>query len=1420
MKKALPSSTLPLLLASIFTAFLTTGILPAHQAPTPEEIKKLKEQGIYEERLAQVRAMGNDNFSPQLLVKARRKMKKAQLEAQGLTPGEVANKLKTFEKKIKGQTKALPSDLQELPTTGEPRTLTLLVDFSDQRVSTTFPGMTASSIYDNIYGNGTTVARQNPPFDSVTAFYRRASQGTLNIRGNVLGFYTFPGTQLSYASLSARPDNQTLFNMVTEALRSFDNSHDFSQYDNDGDGDIDGLNILYTGQSGAWSTFWWAYQWSFFVPSAQTTRFDGKRLATFTWQRLETRPGTNDFNPRTMIHETGHLLGLPDLYDYKPNEGLEGGVGGFDIMDGNRGNPNGFFRWVLGWIEPTIISAGAPLRQVLQASGDIDAANENKAVVIFPDIGESTFQEFFLIENRHRTGNDDGGSRLPSNGLAIWHVDGTLNSAGTNFAFDNTDRNGATAHKLVKLVQADGREDVEQFGGGQVDAGDYFRRGLSFTPTSQPSSNAYNGSTTNIRVENISADGLTMTADIGFGGAAAQADLVDLGSTFHNLSSGSVNSGSQVTLTTRVSNAGGQAAPGFRISYYLSNNTSTFSTDHFLGSVNTAGLAAGENRDVAATLTIASSLPPGSYRLGWILDADAIVAESSESNNTIGTSTPLLQVTTGGVSAPNLVVLGVGQTVTPGDTTPRPADGTDFGQGSIGNQTRRTFELRNIGTAPLSFAGGGAAIEGAEASHFQLVNALPGSIAVSATASIEIAFQPTSAGRKTATVRIQSNDPLNPSYTYTITGDAVSSADDHGGTIATATSVGLNTSTPGNIEAVADEDFFQLTVPSSGTITVSTTGSTDVFGSLYNASGAILQEDDDSGDGQNFQIEYTASAATYYLRVRGYNGIRTGAYTLQVNFEADVVRDDYGNTLATATAVSLGGNIQGTLEQPGDLDVLSFQLATPGTLVISSTGTTDTLGILFRDGQEDPIASDDDSGISLNFSISADLQAGTHYLVIGGYSATATTGSYTISSTFTPLVTEDDHGDTELTATGILANGATAGTLGVAGDLDLFSVEIPGPGLLSAYTVGSTDTYGVLSNLESDDEGPALNFEIDAILSQGGRYFIAVRGFNGAETGDYVLITHFTSQSQADDHWNGPADGFATVIQPNSTTNGLLNAAGDTDYFQLTVTTSGVLSVFSSGTTDTYGFLRSADGFGIESDDDDALGSNFFLQNSVSPGVYFVQVEGYALTATGAYTLSAVFQPDTPDDFPDTTTGASLVELETSFSGALNSAGDLDYFRFVLDERRIVTLRGTGTTDTIGVLVDGSGNELLINDDENDSNRNFFLSRELAPGTYYLRVGGYENTVGAYGVELTTESVPVEPEELRITSVVLTSARTLTLQFNTVSGQTYQVRRSSTLATPSWEPVLSNIGGNGNTVSSDIPNQPTGRWFYQVREQP
>ena len=110
------------------------------------------------------------------------------------------------------------------------------------------------------------------------------------------------------------------------------------------------------------------------------------------------------------------------------------------------------------------------------------------------------------------------------------------------------------------------------------------------------------------------------------------------------------------------------------------------------------------------------------------------------------------------------------------------------------------------------------------------------------------------------------------------------SADNHANVRSSATSVALNSDTSGVVYPSTDEDYFSFTLPTTGSVTIQTTGTTDTGGTLYDSSGTQLATDDDSGARGNFQItRQTLNAGTYYVRVGSYQ-IRAGPYTLQIRF--------------------------------------------------------------------------------------------------------------------------------------------------------------------------------------------------------------------------------------------------------------------------------------------------------------------------------------------------------------------------------------------------------------------------------------------------------------------------------------------------------------------------------------------------------
>ena len=486
----------------------------AHSLPNDEQAAELEASPDRLERIHRMSRLESYRMAPGLRQRALFKINNSRLEAAGLSPSERARALS------RGPMRAFPFIAQpELGSVGTKHTVTLLVDFPDVSAATLHPGVSADRVSANIYGSGTDIAKNSFPFESLHNYYRRASENKLDIAGDVLGWVRLAKNRSKYEPVypagvteeeKANIDNKALFDLVSEALDKMDATTDFAQYDNDNDGDIDLITILYAGPHKEWGEFWWAYQWKFFVPAAFSKTYDGKRLKQFIFSFVETRQG-NDFEPNTLVHEYGHALGLPDLYDYCSSKrfakkdcpswvtkpGPDGGIGGLDIMDGNKGNHNALNRWLLDWIEPKVIASGGESNIRLEASGA--GTTGIKAIAMFPGLQQSNTpdRELFLIENRSRVGNDGGTSEMPSNGLVIWHVDASPSTDNSDFSFDNS----FSQRKLIRLMRAQSDADFKP--DAWANALDYYVPGSRFGPDTVPSSDSYDGQHTGVSLSDI-----------------------------------------------------------------------------------------------------------------------------------------------------------------------------------------------------------------------------------------------------------------------------------------------------------------------------------------------------------------------------------------------------------------------------------------------------------------------------------------------------------------------------------------------------------------------------------------------------------------------------------------------------------------------------------------------------------------------------------------------------------------------------------------------------------------------------------------------------------------------------------------------------------------------------------------------------
>ncbi len=245
---------------------------------------------------------------------------------------------------------------------------------------------------------------------------------------------------------------------IQEAVKALDDQIDFSRYDLDGDGKVDNIFFFYSGYGQA-DTFdktkIWPHQADFwrytkvYVNTIGLDRLyaDGKEIRTYACSNelngsskiaSSDRPWIDGIG--AFVHEYGHVLGLPDLYDT-----LDTGTvtpGHMDVMDLGSYNelstcPPGlsaYEKWVCKWLEYEDAEEG----QTYTLPAHSDSAEEGKAVRIRvrrPGGSARYSSEYFLVESRSR---DNWDSSLPDAGLVFWRIaydklkwpDNTVNVSG------------------------------------------------------------------------------------------------------------------------------------------------------------------------------------------------------------------------------------------------------------------------------------------------------------------------------------------------------------------------------------------------------------------------------------------------------------------------------------------------------------------------------------------------------------------------------------------------------------------------------------------------------------------------------------------------------------------------------------------------------------------------------------------------------------------------------------------------------------------------------------------------------------------------------------------------------------------------------------------------------------------------------
>ncbi|MBN2780734.1 MAG: M6 family metalloprotease domain-containing protein [Candidatus Marinimicrobia bacterium] len=345
-----------------------------------------------------------------------------------------------------------PFDQTDFPTLGAKKFLLILAQFTDVTFThrpDDFDSLMNAKDYT-----------YNSAYGSVNAYYKATSFDRFDPHFDVVGPVTL---SQGYAYYGANDDGN-IQQFVAEAITLADPLVNYAEYDNDDDGTVDNIYIIYAGYgecfSGADPNTIWPHRSAYYTG---TLYKDGKYFWDYsTSMEFYGTSGTTRTSIGVVCHEFGHVCGLPDFYDtdYGESGGDCGGLGSWDAMAGGSWNDagkrpplfNAWSRMYLKWAEP--LELGGVSHVTLNP-----AHSHNETRYFF----SSTSDEFFMMENRQKVGWD---AAIPGHGLLIFHVDSQYGNA-----WNNNSLNCNPYHQAFDLEEADGLGNIT---GSYINSGDPF----------------------------------------------------------------------------------------------------------------------------------------------------------------------------------------------------------------------------------------------------------------------------------------------------------------------------------------------------------------------------------------------------------------------------------------------------------------------------------------------------------------------------------------------------------------------------------------------------------------------------------------------------------------------------------------------------------------------------------------------------------------------------------------------------------------------------------------------------------------------------------------------------------------------------------------------------------------------------------
>lgn len=295
-------------------------------------------------------------------------------------------------------------------------------------------------------------------WESVPSFYSKSSFGALNMSATIAPKHVMNMSPTEFISPIETENSGVLKirDLFVSCVNEYKKTQDsMAKFDLDKDGRLDGVYIVYSCPTYVTDSSLHENFWAFSFQAGSTANVNDPQLANvvwasksflhFNWEMNRDKPSRpkGAVDAHCLIHETGHMLGLDDYYNYDSlldksdsSYSLYAPAGGVDMMDNNVVDHNMFSKYAMGWGNPYVVdnSYSYPITLDLKPS---QLAGE---FLIIPANGTSfnnnAFAEYLMVEFYTPTGlnKNDSDSALAGYypkgfskpGIKISHVDARM----------------------------------------------------------------------------------------------------------------------------------------------------------------------------------------------------------------------------------------------------------------------------------------------------------------------------------------------------------------------------------------------------------------------------------------------------------------------------------------------------------------------------------------------------------------------------------------------------------------------------------------------------------------------------------------------------------------------------------------------------------------------------------------------------------------------------------------------------------------------------------------------------------------------------------------------------------------------------------------------------------------------------------